>query len=114
MQMTEHHELDVLESHVRTGPVGPVFGLAFVALGRAGRRERGLGREMRLAEKCSLITRARQRAGEALRAYLRIEIDAVVPYAVRERQESGKNRCTRRLAHEVRRDARLEARAVTR
>ena len=112
MHVPEHGQLHVLKSHVRSAPVGPVARLALVALGRAGRRERRLGREVRLAEKRGLVAGARQRAREPALADRGIEIDAVVPDAVRERQQPGQYRGARRLAHEVGRDVRGEARAL--
>src|SRR4051812_42459720 len=88
MQMPEHHQLHMLEAHVRPVPVRTILRLALVAFGRAGRRKGRLRREMCLAEKCSLVTRAPECAGESLLADRRIEIDAVVPDTMRQRQKS--------------------------
>src|SRR4051812_36757848 len=110
MLVSRHAELDVLETHVRPEPRGTVFVLALVAFGRSRRRESRLGGEVRLAEERRVVTRAVQRPGEAALPHARIEIDAVVPRAVRERKLSREYRRARRLAHEVRRDARREAR----
>src|SRR4051812_38447016 len=114
VQMSEDAKLNVLESHIRPEPIGTVASLALFALGRTGRLECRLGREMRLADESGLIAAARQRPGEALRADCRIEIDSVVPHAMRQRQHAGKNRCARRLTHEVRRHTCVEACAFTR
>ena len=112
--MPEHGEFDVFESHVRSKPVRPVLGLAPVTLRGAGRLECRFGSEMRLADKCGLVTAARKRACETLRADLGIEIDTVVPHAVRQWQQAGEDGRARRLAHEVRRDASGETRTVAR
>jgi hypothetical protein len=87
MHVPEHGQLHVLKSHVRAEPVRAVARLALVAFRRAGRRKRRLGRKVRLAEESGLVAGARERAGEPALAHRRIEIDAVVPHAVRERQE---------------------------
>ena len=114
MQVAQHVQLAVLKTHVRPEPIRPVLRLALVAFRRARRRKGGFGRKMGLADKTGLITRARQRAREAGLAHARIEIDAVVPHTVRQRQQAGEYRRTRRLAHQIRRDAGGETRALLR
>jgi hypothetical protein len=101
MHVPEHGQLHVLKSHVRAMPAGSVPRLALVAFRRAGRRKRRLGREMRLAEESSLVAGPRERAREPALADRRIEIDAVVPDAVRERQKPRQYRGARGLAHQV-------------
>jgi hypothetical protein len=104
-----HHQLDVLEAHVGAGPVLRLVGIA--ALGRAGGREGMRGGEVRLADVAGAVARAPEGAGEARLAELRLEVDAVVGDAVRVGQQPRQDRRARRLAHQVRRDARREARA---
>src|SRR4051812_47070777 len=106
VEMTERRELDVFKTHVWPAPVRSELSAAATAFRRAHGLKRGLGREVRFADQCSRVTRARQSAGESAPADGGIEIDAVVPYAMRKRQLSGQNRSARRLAHEIRRNAR--------
>jgi hypothetical protein len=99
MEVSEHAQLNVLEAHVRTEPRGTVARLALFAFRRPRRLERGLRREMRFAEERRIVARARERPGETALADAWIEIDAVVPHAVRERKLAGENRSPRRLAY---------------
>jgi hypothetical protein len=62
------------------------------------------GREVRLADERGVITGASQAARESGLAQRFRQIDAVVRYAVRQRQQPGQYRRARRLANEVRRD----------
>ena len=114
MQMPQGTQLAVLKTHVGANPIRAIFHLALVALRRAGRRERSLGGKMRLADKSSLITRLGQRAGKTRLTDFGIQINAVVPHAMRQRQHAGEDRRARRLTHQIGRDARREARAFPR
>ena len=114
VRVTEHRKLHVLKAHVGAEPGGTVLRLALVAFGCSGGRERGTRGEMRLAQECRVVACARERAGKAALTHPRIEVNPVVPYAVRERKLPGQYGGARRLTHEIRRDARGEARAVPR
>jgi hypothetical protein len=72
-------------------PLRTVLGLAFVAFRCTGRSEGSLGCEVRLAEKGGLITRAGERASKAPLTDAAIEVDAVIPYPVRKREQSGQD-----------------------
>ena len=114
VQMAQHRQFDVIEPHVRPEPAWAEIGLALVAFRRAGRLEGRLGCKVRLADECGFITAFGERAGETLRTDFGIKIDAVVPHAMRQWQQSSEYGRARLLAYEVGRDAGIKARAVTR
>src|SRR5688572_30266635 len=104
-----YDEFHMLKAHIGAGPVGILVAVA--ALGRAGGLESVRGREVRLADVAGAVARAREGAGEARLADLRIEVDAVVGDAVGIRKKPRKDGGPRWLADKVRCDARREARA---
>src|SRR6476619_1338220 len=103
--MTESRKLDVLEPHIRTEPRRPISRVALVAFRRTCRLKRGPCREVRFADESRIVAVPREGPCEAGGAHPRIEVDAVIPYAVRQRKLSRQNRSSRRLAHEVRSNA---------
>ena len=105
VHMAEHDQLRVLEPHVRSAPVRAVFGEAPHAFRRPRWGECRLCREVRFAEVHGIVTTLRKCAGEAFLAHLWVEVDTIVPNAVREREQPCQYRCARRLAHKVGRDA---------
>ena len=112
MHVSEHHQFRMFEPHVRAEPAAVVQFAVEAVLGRAGRREGRLGREVCLADERGRVAGPGECAGEALFTDCRIEVDAVVPDAVRERQHAGQYRGARGLADQVGRDRGLEPGAV--
>ena len=112
--VAHHHQLDVLEAHVRSTPVVGVIPRREFAFRRAGRLEGVLGRKVRLADEAGGIACCGELPAESRRADLRVEVDPVIPRPVGERQQSGQDRRTRRLADVVGGDARGKARALLR
>ncbi len=110
----QHRQLHILKAHVGSMPIGPVAGAALEALGRAGGSECRCAGEVCLADERCIVAMVRERASESRSPHMRIEIHSVIPHAVGKRQQSGQNRCPRRLAYQVRRDARGKARTLRR
>ena len=69
--------------------------------------------KVRLAKKSGLITRSPERRSEPALPQRRLKVDAVIEHAVGQRQHARKDRCARGLAHDIRRNAGIEACAIT-
>ena len=110
----EHHQLDMAEAHIGPEPGRIEIGRAVAAFRRAGRRKGAAGREMGLADERRVVALGVERRRKAAFARLRAQVDTVVRHAVGQRQQAGQHRRARGLAHQVRRDARIEMRPLRR
>ena len=78
MIVADEHQFHMLETHIRPIPVFPVSGGRDQAFRGAGRLEREKAGEVRLADKCRVISGAAQAPGKAFFAGGRVEVDAVI------------------------------------